>query len=112
MKIIITEDQNKIIWLKRRIAQQHPLMRDIIVEGFDLTNVCDFNYPRGDQDFLKDILGGSAGTFVNSFDELFNIGNRTFNILYDLSYRYMEEHYGHTILDYFYNNVQDLCEEE
>jgi hypothetical protein len=112
MKYIITEDQNKILWFKRRITQQHPLMREIILEGFEYTDVCDFNYPRGDQDYLKDILSGSAGTFVYSFDELFNAGNETFNSLYNLSYRYMEENYGNTILDYFYSHIQDLCDEE
>jgi hypothetical protein len=112
MRIIITEDQNKILWLKRRISQQHELMRDIIVEGFEYTNACDYNYPGGDQDFYEEIMRESAITFVNSFEELYKTENELYGVLLKMSYDYMADKYGKEIFNYFYNHISDFCDEE
>jgi hypothetical protein len=111
MKIIITEDQNKILWLKRRISQQHPLLRDIIVEGFEYTNACDYNYPGGDKEYLEEILRDSSGTFVNSFEELYKVENDVYGVLSKLTYDYIKDNYEKTILDFFYDYIQHFCDE-
>jgi hypothetical protein len=110
MKIIITEDQNKILWLKRRISQQHPLIRDIILEGLEYVNVCAFNYHGGDKEYLEEILRDSSGTFVNSFEELYKVENDVYNILNKLTYDYIKEIHEKTILDYFYSYIDDFCD--
>jgi hypothetical protein len=112
MKYIITEDQNKILWLKRRISQQHVLMRDIILEGLEVNYACDYNYPGGDQDFYEEIMRDSAITFVNSFEELYKTENELYGVLLKMSYDYMAEKYRNEILDYFYSYISDLCDEE
>ena len=112
MKYIITEDQNKILWLKRRISQQHVLMRDIILEGLEVNDACDYNYHGGDQDFYEEIMRESAITFVNSFEELYKTENELYGVLLKMSYDYMAEKYRNEILDYFYSYISDLCDEE
>jgi hypothetical protein len=112
MKYIITENQNKILWLKRRISQQHVLMRDIILEGLEVNDACDYNYPGGDQDFYEEIMRESAITFVNSFEELYKTENKLYGVLLKMSYDYMAEKYRNEILDYFYSHISDLCDEE
>ena len=112
MKYIITENQNKILWLKRRISQQHVLMRDIILKEFEYVEICSFNYPGGDQDFYEEIMRESAITFVDSFEELYKTENELYGVLLKMSYDYMAEKYRNEILDYFYSHVSDLCDED
>ena len=44
MKIIITESQSKILWLRRRLGDPELMdhLKDIVIEGFDYTNPCDY----------------------------------------------------------------------
>ena len=71
MKIIITETQNAILYLRRRIndKEMFDLLRDIVDEGFDYEEPCDY---VGNYNQYKDaIIWGSVQTFINTLpDEL------------------------------------------
>ena len=87
MKIIITESQSKILWLRRRLGDPELMdhLKDIVIEGFDYTNPCDY----GTYDSYEiDVVNGSTITFINSYIEL-----------------YGEEYYDPTDLEKFVSKV-------
>jgi len=69
MQIIITENQNKILWLRRRLNDRELMdhLKDIVIEGFDYTDPC--NYGTYDS-YRINIVNDSAITFINSYTEL------------------------------------------
>jgi hypothetical protein len=69
MKIIITESQNKILWLRRRLNDPEIMdyLKDIVIEGFDYTDPC--NYRTYDS-YRINIVNDSVITFINSYTEL------------------------------------------
>ena len=87
MKIIITESQSRILWLRRRLGV-HELMdhlKEIVIEGFDYTNPCDY----GTYDSYEiNVVNDSTITFINSYIEL-----------------YGEEYYDTTELEEFVSQV-------
>ena len=70
MQIIITESQSKILWLLRRLhdPEINDLLTDIVIEGFDYTNPCDYNTYYG---YETNVVNGSVITFINSYIELY-----------------------------------------
>lgn len=87
MKIIITESQSKILWLRRRLGDPELMdhLKDIVIEGFDYTNPCDY----GTYDSYEiNVVNGSTITFINSYIEL-----------------YGEEYYDPTDLEKFVSKV-------
>ena len=69
MRIIITESQSKILWLRRRLYDRELMdhLKDIVIEGFDYTDPCNY----GDYDSYRiNIVNDSAITFINSYTEL------------------------------------------
>ena len=70
MKIIITESQNKILWLRRRLGVPEIMdtLKDIVIEGFDYTNPCDYETYPG---YELEIVNSSTITFINSYIELY-----------------------------------------
>ena len=69
MRIIITESQSKILWLRRRLNDRELMdhLKDIVIEGFDYTDPCNY----GDYDSYEiNIVNESAITFINSYTEL------------------------------------------
>ena len=69
MRIIITESQSKILWLRRRLNDRELMdhLKDIVIEGFDYTDPCNY----GDYDSYEiNIVNESAATFINSYTEL------------------------------------------
>ena len=69
MRIIITESQSKILWLRRRLNDRELMdhLKDIVIEGFDYTDPCNY----GDYDSYEiNIVNESAMTFINSYTEL------------------------------------------
>ena len=71
MKIIITESQSQILWLRRRLddPEINELLKDIVIEGFDYTDPCEYNSYSG---YETNIVNDSAITFINSyFDEVY-----------------------------------------
>jgi len=74
MKIIITESQSQILWLRRRLGDPeiNELLKDIVIEGFDYTDPCDYNSYSG---YETNIVNESAITFINSYNELYGEGS-------------------------------------
>ena len=70
MRIIITESQNKILWLRRRLndPEINELLTDIVIEGFDYTNACDYDTYNS---YETNVVNDSAITFINSYIELY-----------------------------------------
>jgi len=70
MRIIITESQSKILWLRRRLddPEINDLLTDIVIEGFDYTDPCE--YETYDS-YEINIANDSAITFINSYIELY-----------------------------------------
>ena len=70
MRIIITESQSKILWLRRRLddPEINELLTDIVIEGFDYTNACDYDTYNG---YEFNVVNGSVMTFINSYIELY-----------------------------------------
>ena len=69
MRIIITESQSKILWLRRRLNDRELMdhLKDIVIEGFDYTDPCNY----GDYDSYEiNIVNDSAMTFINSYNDL------------------------------------------
>ena len=69
MRIIITESQSKILWLRRRLNDRELMdhLKDIVIEGFDYTDPCNY----GDYDSYEiNIINESAMTFINSYNDL------------------------------------------
>ena len=66
---IMTESRSKILWLRRRIndTETMDLLKDIVVEGFDYVNPCDYETYLG---YETNIVNGSIPTFINSYTEL------------------------------------------
>ena len=70
MRIIITESQSKILWLRRRLNDRELMdhLKDIVIEGFDYTDPC--NYGTYDS-YEINLVNESAITFINSYIELY-----------------------------------------
>ena len=69
MRIIITESQSKILWLRRRLNDRELMdhLKDIVIEGFDYTDPC--NYGTYDS-YEINLVNESAITFINSYNDL------------------------------------------
>ncbi len=69
MRIIITESQNKILWLRRRLNDPEMMdhLKDIVIECFDYTDPC--NYGTYDS-YEFGVINDSAITFINSYSVL------------------------------------------
>jgi hypothetical protein len=99
MKYIITENQRAIIYLRRRLydKEMYNLLRDIVVEGFDYTEPCEYvnNYDK----YKSDIIWGSVQTFTNTLPyEL--VGSDIDRIKLDsFIYKFTEDEFGDLIRD-------------
>lgn len=108
MKIIITETQSKLLWLRRRLDQNENLIKEIVIEGFDYVNVCD-NINNPDK-YLDEVIGGSIPTFINSFVELYNLEEKDYIVIHNFLYSYLKQNFKKLILrNYDYN--LELCYE-
>ena len=69
MRIIITESQSKILWLRRRLNDRELMdhLKDIVIEGFDYTDPCNYETYNS---FETNIVNESAMTFINSYNDL------------------------------------------
>jgi len=69
MRIIITESQSKILWLRRRLNDPEMMdhLTDIVIECFDYTDPC--NYGTYDS-YEFGVINDSAITFINSYSVL------------------------------------------
>jgi hypothetical protein len=70
MKYVITESQEQLLYFLRRIHTKELLdhLYDIIYEGFDYTDPCDYmSYKDGFGDYVDEIIRGSIETFLLSY---------------------------------------------
>ena len=69
--IRLTESQNKILWLRRRLddPEINELLTDIVIEGFDYTDPCNYDTYSS---YEINIVNDSALTFINSYAELYS----------------------------------------
>jgi len=69
MRIIITESQSKILWLRRRLNDPEMMdhLKDIVIEAFDYTDPCNYE-TYGSYEF--GVINDSAMTFINSYSIL------------------------------------------
>jgi hypothetical protein len=69
--IRLTESQNKILWLRRRLddPEINELLTDIVIEGFDYTDPCNYDTYSS---YEINIVNDSALTFINSYTELYS----------------------------------------
>jgi len=70
MRIIITESQKKILWLRRRLydPEINDLLKDIVIEGFDYSDPCNYGTYAS---YELNIANDSSITFINSYIELY-----------------------------------------
>ena len=102
MKYIITEEQNNIIRVLRRIDQDHDLIQDIVVEGMEMY-LCDydpFNY------FYEFLCRNSAFTYLlNYFDNEYQEG---FMKIKEYMIEYIKENFKEMIVKYWDDN-REFC---
>jgi hypothetical protein len=111
MKIIIAESQKHLLWLMRRIEDDEYLIYiwDLIKEGFDYTDACDYDSYG---EYLKEVLGGSVTTFINTYEELYRVwdGGSEYDEMFEFIYDFMLEKYGDKIRTN-YKSDREICDE-
>ncbi len=111
---LITESQVGTFGLRRRLLHDPEyldLMKDIIAEGFDYTDVCDYDYDGGFKDFLHEILNGSSITFINTFPEFTKLDDLQINEIDNFVYSFMEQKFGNSIKRSYHDRLE-LCNED
>ena len=111
---LITESQITSFGLRRRLLHDPEyitLMKDIITEGFDYTEVCDYDYDGGFKDFLHEILNGSSQTFINTFSEFTKLDDLQINEIDNFVYSFMEQKFGNSIKRSYHDRLE-LCNED
>jgi|694.fasta_scaffold48715_2 hypothetical protein len=110
MKIVITESQKHLLWLMRRIEDDEYLdyIWRLIKEGFDFDDPCEH---ESSDEYLEAILYGTVTTFINSYEELYNVyPAEVFDEMYDFIHDFMKEKYGDKIKSH-YISYREICDE-
>lgn len=111
---VVSESQVGVFGLRRRLLHDPEylgLMKEIVVEGFDYTEVCDYDYGGGFKDFLHEILNGSSQTFINTFPEFTRLDDLQINEIDNFVYSFMEEKFGNLIKKAYHDRLE-LCDED
>ena len=111
---VMLESQITSFGLRRRLIHDPEylaLMKDIIAEGFDYTDVCDYDYDGGFKEFLHEILNGSSITFINTFPEFTKLDDLQINEIDNFVYSFMEQKFGNSIKR-SYRDRLELCNED
>ena len=105
MKYIITESQSVLLQVLRRLDTDWPLIQEIVDEGVDLDDPCDF---RDEETYLLRVRNDSAKTYLfHYFDKVTDEGySKLFNYIRGLIYERM----GDDIIEYYQEKKED-CEE-
>jgi hypothetical protein len=106
MKYIITEEQNIRVQVLRRLEHDFPLIRDIVDEGTDIDDPCDF----GDQNrYLHRVAIDSARTWLYHYyyvaDE--SREDTEFSIMLRFVTSYIKEKMGWEIKGYYNEKIVD-----
>lgn len=110
------EIMSESLWFRRRgirldDSEYMSLMKDIIAEGFDYTEVCDYDYDGGFKDFLHEILEGSSVTFVNTFPEFTKLDDPQISHIDNHIYSFMLDKFGN-LIEKAYHDRLELCDED
>ena len=111
---VVSESQVGVFGLRRRLLHDPEylvLMKDIIAEGFDYTDVCDYDYDGGFKEFLHEILNGSSITFVNTFPEFTRLDDLQINEIDNFVYSFMSDKFGNLIKKAYHDRLE-LCDED
>ena len=101
MKYLITESQSLIYRIIRRINEgEHLLMKEIINEGLNMYDPCQFTF----EEFIRKILEGSSETLMFSYYEL-KLSHELWSELQHFIMEYMNRHFYKLIFNYY----QDYC---
>ena len=101
MKYIITEEQNNILRVLRRTAQDHELIYEIVDEGMELF-LCEFYTIN---DFYEILCRDSAFTYIlNYFD---NEHQEGFSKMQEYITDYIKENFKGMIVKYWEDNRDD-----
>ncbi len=106
MKYIITESQERIIQILRRATSADwPLIQEMVDEGLDLDDPCDF---RDEESYLHRVINDSTKTYLfHYFDKVTDEGYST---LFGYIRKLIYERMGDDIIEYFQEKKED-CEE-
>lgn len=105
MKFIITEHQEAALKILRRLDEDWPLLRDIVDEGVDIDDPCDF---RDVDSFLRRIVTDSAHTYLLHYYD--DIRGEKFAEMLIFIGNLIKERLGEEIIEY-YNEKKEDCEQ-
>ena len=101
MKYIITEEQNNVLHIRRRIDQDYDLIREIVAEGSELF-LCEFDTLN---DFYEFLCQDSAFTYLLTyFDNEYQEG---FMKIKEYMIEYIKENFKEMIVKYWEDNKED-----
>lgn len=110
----INESKSNLNWFKRRVFNHeisdqeiYDLLKDIVVEGGDYVDVCDYTYGDGKDDYIREIIRGSVPTFIYSIDEL---GESYSEDLEEFVKKLIVDNFYDMISNH-YDNYLELCDE-
>jgi len=103
MKYIISESQKNFLYLIRRLDDLEMVhhMVEIINEGLDMFDVCDYSF----EDYLDMILKYSVNTLIYSYEDNFK-GKQGIELLKTLIYDIMKKRYFKYIREKFYDKKE------
>lgn len=107
MKYIITEEQNTILTILRRIHDEDWYwIQEIVDEGTDMDNPCDF---KTEEIYLERLCADSARTYLyNYYTTESEVGS--YKRLMDYLISLIKKRMGDDIIEY-YNDKKEDCEE-
>ena len=105
MKFIITEEQKQKIAVLRRFNADWEWIIEIVKEGMDLDDPCDF---RNEEIYLKRVCSDSANTYL--FNYLDDWQNETFQTLSLFIQDLIRKRMGDDIIEYYIDIKEDGCD--
>ena len=101
MRYIITEEQNNILHVLRRTAQDHELIYEIVSEGMEMF-LCNYDTLN---DFYESLCRDSSFTYLlNYFD---NEHEEGFSKMQEYITDYIKENFKGMIVNYWKDNKED-----
>lgn len=101
MRYIITEEQNNILHVLRRTAQDHELIHEIVSEGMEMF-LCNYDTLN---DFYESLCRDSSFTYLlNYFD---NEHEEGFSKMQEYITDYIKENFKGMIVKYWEDNKED-----
>ena len=101
MRYIITEEQNNVLSVRRRISQDYDLIREIVAEGREMF-ICQFDTFK---DFYEFLCQDSAMTYLlNYFDYQYQEG---YLKMEEYIISFIKENFKEMIVTYWEENKED-----